>query len=93
MNHPSFGLNLGHLDAVVPHIYSTLFTAQDVMEYLTDEEGIASAVRWCADTSIKKVYLESYRGHLTANSSVLVRAKSGEYTSISTIALIFRGDF
>src|SRR6516164_8000129 len=43
------------------HRFSTLFTAQDVRERLATEDGIKAALRWCKQTGITKVYVESFR--------------------------------
>ena len=44
------------------HIFSTLFTAESVDKALSTEEGRREAVRWCRETGITKVYVESFRG-------------------------------
>jgi len=42
--------------------FSTLFTAQNVRQYLSSAEGVEKAVRWCKETAVSKVFLESFRG-------------------------------
>ena len=56
--------------------FSTLFTAQNVREYLTSDEGIDNAIQWCKDTAVTHVYLESFRGGYTPNRDVLLKAKT-----------------
>ncbi|MFO1497337.1 MAG: hypothetical protein U1G07_02890 [Verrucomicrobiota bacterium] len=57
------------------HRFSTLFTAQDVRQFLSSEEGLAKATDWCKQTGVTKVYLESYRDGYQAEREVLQRAK------------------
>lgn len=54
---------------------STLFTAQNVRDYLTSAEGLNQAVQWCKDTAVTHVYLESFRDGYTAEKDTLLRAK------------------
>lgn len=55
--------------------FSTLFTAQDVRQYLQSDKGIDQAVAWCKETAVTHVYLESFRGAYTADRDVLLHAK------------------
>ena len=55
---------------------TTLFTAQNVRDFLTDAEGLYNAVNWCKQTGITKVYIESFRGGYYADRSTLVSAKN-----------------
>ncbi len=57
------------------HRFSTLFTAQNVRDYLSTEEGLAEAIEWCKKTGITKVYLEAYRSKYRAERPVLIRAR------------------
>jgi hypothetical protein len=57
------------------HRYSTLFTAQDVRNYLSNEEGIKNAIEWCKKTGVLKVYIESFRDGYQAERSVLINAR------------------
>ncbi len=57
------------------HRYSTLFTAQNVRDYLSSEAGIDKAIDWCRKTGITKVYIESFRSHYSAPSAALARAR------------------
>jgi hypothetical protein len=43
------------------HIFSTLFTAQSVDTELRTPEGREEAAKWCAETGVTKVYIESFR--------------------------------
>ena len=43
-----------------PHVYSTLFVAQDIAKLLPTPAAVASAIDFCKNTSITKVYLETY---------------------------------
>ena len=40
-----------------PHVFSTLFTAQDVREHLSTDDGTSAAIDWCKKTSVTKVYI------------------------------------
>jgi hypothetical protein len=57
------------------HRFSTLFTAQDVRERLATEDGIKAALRWCKQTGITKVYVESFRDGYQAPRDLLERAR------------------
>ncbi len=63
------------LDHQAVHRFSTLFTAQNVRDYLSDDKGIEEAIRWCKDTGITKVYLETFRNGYRADSATLRNAK------------------
>jgi len=55
---------------------STLFTAQNVPDYLSSEEGLSEAVKWCKETGVTHVFIETYRSRYTAEKETLQRAKS-----------------
>lgn len=54
---------------------TTLFTAQNVRDYLSKTDGLNNAVNWCKLTGITKVYIESYRSGLYASREMLENAK------------------
>jgi hypothetical protein len=55
---------------------STLFTAQNVRDYLSSKEGVNEAVKWCKETGVTHVFIETYRSRYTADKETLQRAKS-----------------
>jgi len=55
--------------------FSTLFTAQNVRDLLSNEEGLKNAVEWCKQTAVTHVYVESFRDGYTAERSALEHAK------------------
>jgi hypothetical protein len=55
--------------------FSTLFTAQNVRDLLSDQAGLKKAVEWCEQTAVTHVYIESFRNGYTAERAVLERAK------------------
>ncbi len=55
---------------------STLFTAQNVRDHLSDEQGIGRAVDWCKRTGVTHVFIETFRSNYTAERKLLERAKS-----------------
>ncbi len=57
------------------HVFSTLFAAQSVAEYLNTDAGIAAALDWCRQQGITKVYLESFRDGQLAKQETLTRAR------------------
>jgi hypothetical protein len=57
------------------HRFSTLFTAQDVRQHLSSEEGIAKAIDWCKQTGVTAVFIESFRDGYQAEKSALTNAK------------------
>lgn len=57
------------------HRFSTLFTAHDVKNHLSSEEGIERAIDWCQRTAVTKVFLESYRDGYQAERATLEHAK------------------
>lgn len=57
------------------HRLSTLLSAQDVRDYLSSDSGVDSAIRWCKETGVTKVYLEEYRDGYQANPETLRHAK------------------
>jgi len=54
---------------------STLFTAQNVRDYLASEEGINNAVDWCKKTGVTHVFIETYRDGYTADKKALEHAR------------------
>jgi len=57
------------------HRFSTLFTAQCVHSYLSSEDDMAEAIRWCKASGVTKVYLEEYRDGYQADAQTLRRAR------------------
>ncbi len=57
------------------HRYSTLITAQQVRDLLGTEEGVDSAIQWCRNTSVTKVYIETFRDGYLAPKELLLRGK------------------
>ncbi|HEY9175388.1 MAG TPA: hypothetical protein VI136_24140 [Verrucomicrobiae bacterium] len=57
------------------HRFSTLFTAQNVREFLASDAGIEAAIDWCHRTAVTKVYLETFRDGYQAERATLLRAK------------------
>jgi len=55
---------------------STLFTAQNVRDHLSDDEGMDKAVDWCKKTGVTHVFIETFRSNYTAERKALERAKS-----------------
>ena len=55
---------------------TTLFTAQNMRDFLSDADGLNNAVNWCKQTGITKVYIESFRGGYYADRGTLVSAKN-----------------
>jgi hypothetical protein len=55
---------------------STLFTAQNVRDYLSGEEGISDAIAWCKKTGVTHVFIETYRDNYTAERKTLENAKA-----------------
>ena len=54
---------------------STLFTAQNVRNHLSNDEGINKAVDWCKKTGVTHVFLETFRSRYTADRKTLEHAK------------------
>ncbi len=54
---------------------STLFTAQDVRDHLSTTEGLEKAVKWCKETGLTSVFIESFRGAYYAEKETLIRAR------------------
>ena len=55
---------------------STLFTAQNVRDYLGNEQGMKNALQWCRDTGVTHVFIETFRDNYTAERKVLENAKA-----------------
>jgi hypothetical protein len=62
--------------AKTAHVYSTLFTATVVNTMLATRQQVHAAVAFCRNTTITKVYLESYRSGVRASSALLTQARS-----------------
>jgi hypothetical protein len=62
-------------DRAQTHRFSTLFCAQDVRDYLSDEPGLRNALEWCKRTGVSKVYLEAFRDGYRAERKALENAK------------------
>ena len=54
---------------------STLFIAQDVRDFLSTSSGLDSAVNWCRQTGITRVFIESFRGAYYANRDAMIHAR------------------
>ncbi len=54
---------------------STLFPAQNVREHLSTEDGIGGAIKWCRDTGVTHVFIESFRDGYTAERKNLENAR------------------
>jgi len=54
---------------------STIFTAQDVRDQLSRESGLDSAIAWCKDAGITRVFVESFRNGYTAEKATLINAR------------------
>ncbi len=57
------------------HRFSTIFTAQDVLNCLSTDAGIEAAVDWCKASGITHVFLEEYRDGYLADRATLQRAR------------------
>lgn len=57
------------------HRFSTLFTAHDVKNHLSSDEGIDKAIDWCKRTAVTKVYIEVFRDGYQAERAALQQAK------------------
>jgi hypothetical protein len=57
------------------HRFSTLFTAQDVRDRLSSDEGLTQAVDWCQRTAVTQVYVEAYRDGYQAGRAALEKAR------------------
>lgn len=56
------------------HRFSTLFSAQDVRDTLSKEDGLARAIDWCRRTAVTQVYVECYRDGYQAERAILTNA-------------------
>ncbi len=57
------------------HRFSTLFSAQDVRDRLSTEDGLQKAIDWCKQTGVTKVYVEAFRDGYRAERATLEAAK------------------
>ncbi len=57
------------------HRFSTLITAQQVRDHLGTAEGTEAAIRWCRQTGVTKVYIESFRDGYQASAATLEAAR------------------
>jgi hypothetical protein len=55
--------------------FSTLFTAQNIRDLLSSDDGINKAIEWCKQTAVSRVYVESFRDGYTAEKSALEKSK------------------
>jgi hypothetical protein len=55
--------------------FSTLFIARDVHDFLTTKSGLDSAVNWCKETGITRVFIETFRNGYYADRDVMIRAR------------------
>jgi len=55
--------------------FSTLFTAQNVRDLLSQQAGLEDAIKWCKQTAVTHVYVESFRNRYTAERAALERVK------------------
>lgn len=54
---------------------ATLFTAQDVRDRLSTDQGIDDAIDWCKQTGVTHAFVESFRGGYTAERKTLEHAR------------------
>jgi hypothetical protein len=54
---------------------ATLFTAQDVRDRLSTDEGIDSAMDWCRKTGVTHAFIETFRDGYTAERKALEHAR------------------
>ncbi|HAM09421.1 MAG: hypothetical protein A2X05_13770 [Bacteroidetes bacterium GWE2_41_25] len=54
---------------------STLFTAQDCRDKINTTEGLEAAVKWCKETGLTNVFIESFRGGYYAEKETLIKAR------------------
>jgi len=54
---------------------STLFTAQNVRDHLSTDEGINKAIDWCKKTGVTHVFIETFRDRYTAKRKTLEHAR------------------
>ncbi len=54
---------------------STLFTAQDVRDHLSSPAGLDKAVKWCKETGLTRVFIETFRGAYYAEREALEGAR------------------
>jgi hypothetical protein len=57
------------------HRFSTLFTAQNVRQYLSNDTTLEAAIDWCHQTAVSKVYIESFRDGYQAERATLEKAR------------------
>ena len=57
------------------HRFSTLFSAQDVRDRLSSDDGLAKAIDWCQRTAVTQVYVESFRDGYQAERATLEKAR------------------
>ena len=55
--------------------WSTLFTAQDVRDHLSTEQGRQEALAFCRRMGVTKVYIESFRDNYQAEEATLKAAR------------------
>ncbi len=54
---------------------ATLFTAQDVRDRLSTDEGLDSAMDWCRKTGVTHAFIETFRDGYTAERDALEHAR------------------
>ncbi len=54
---------------------STLFTAQDCRDKINTTEGLEAAVKWCKETGLTRVFIETFRGGYYAEKETLIKAR------------------
>lgn len=54
---------------------ATLFTAQDVRDRLSSDQGIDQAIDWCKKTGVTHAFIESFRDGYTAEKKALEHAR------------------
>ncbi len=57
------------------HRFATLFTAHDVRESLSSEDGLTAAIDWCKATGVTVVHLEVFRDGYQADRETLGMAR------------------
>jgi hypothetical protein len=55
---------------------ATLFTAQNVRDHLSGDNGLVNAIDWCKETGVTHVFMESFRDGYKADERTLRLAKS-----------------
>ncbi|MCK5471458.1 MAG: hypothetical protein KAI99_23195 [Cyclobacteriaceae bacterium] len=72
---------------------STIFTAHDVRDKLSYKDGLDSAILWCKNAGVTRVFIETFRGYTAERETLLHAKEQFEQAGIETSGCVTTVNF